>query len=133
MQHDDFLRSLDERLFYISKTTDRLGTRRFPLTTEDTMTLKETQIVLGIIAKGSSYAMTPGSVNYGFRPACTVLRVDSHAPGMHQAVRMLTFAEKQSPVDWELLSEHYMATRNLELLSLVDMEKPEAGRERYEY
>ena len=130
-----FLKSLDERLFELKDGTYRGRACKNPISNDEKISEEEVKEVLGLLNK-QDYLMIPTNINYGFREAFSVYKVENSVPGIPLEVdRVLTFAMKQMPesISWENMAEHYMQERNLELCDLAGFRRPKASISHYVY
>lgn len=132
---DDWLRSLDAKLLN-EVPAPRFGKDKvFPVCNNEPISEDEVSRVLGLL-NGEDYAMCPTNINMGFREAFSLYKLVAITPGVPlEAKRVLTFSYRQMPdsVSWQSMAEHYMASRNLELLELAGFNEPKPEQSHYMY
>tara|TARA_Y100000310_G_scaffold171085_1_gene171248 strand:+ start:13389 stop:13799 length:411 start_codon:yes stop_codon:yes gene_type:complete len=132
---DSFLTTLDSKLFKAEEGNYAGRPCLWPITNDEPISEEEVNNVLGLLNQ-QDYAMCPTNVNMGFREAFSIYRMDAVVVGEPlEAERLLTFSYKQMPesITWEMMSEHYMQNRNLELLRLAGFNEPSPSIAKYMY
>lgn len=139
---ESFLRSLDQRLHYVQEGTGIANMSGAIITTsfdvyyqDQRITPREMARMLRLLnTKEGDYAITPINTNMGLSAGFSVIRI-STAGTLHPAETVLSFTKRQLPaaVSWESMAETYMGKRNLELLAVIEIEKPVPDQGRYDY